>query len=406
MQTFNLSCWTYLPVSAFTDSLVKDYHDLGLNAPMTPIFREGDNPADMIRLLDRFYELGSQVIVFDDRVMAHAGQHTEEEEYRRLFKVSLEQFGSHPAVLGFYVGDEPDAPDASYYFKIARIQREMAPELCPFLNLLPWFDWIAERIGSDAYGPYLDRAVEEGNLKLLCYDCYTQMYEGDSGYDVYFNNLREMRDAAKRHQIPFGTTLLSCGHYDYECPNQDDFRWQISTAAAMGAKFLSYFVVATTSYSNNYRHFPINAFGERTEAFQWLSEENRVFLTRYADFMLKLTCEKSEFTEKSYGGVPMFQADETLLSAGNAKDINMLISTFVDADGSRYRVVVNLDRKKSIPAKLLFAPDVKVEQLMFNREWKLCSQYTDAVGALSSDGSSVTMWMAPGQMEILRETYK
>ena len=56
----------------------------------------------------------------------------------------------------------------------------------------PWFDWIGEHIGSPAYGPYLDRAVTEGNLALLGWDCYTQMWEGDSGWDAYFNNLREM----------------------------------------------------------------------------------------------------------------------------------------------------------------------------------------------------------------------
>lgn len=403
MEKYNLSCWTYFPISASRDKLAKDYCDLGLNAPMTPVFSEGDNPSDMIRLLDEFHKLGSQAIVYDDRVTAKAGNHIDEEEYRKLFKVSLEQFGSHPAVKGFYVGDEPDAPDASYFFQVARIQREMAPDLLPFLNLLPWFDLLAERIGAEAYGPYLDRAVEEGNLKLLCYDCYTQMWEGDRGYDVYFNNLREMRDASKRHQISFGTTLLSSGHYDYMCPNQNDFRWQISTAAALGAKFLSYFYVTTDAYEHNYRNFPVNMFGERTEVFGWLSEENRVFLARYADLLLELTCEKSEFTEKSYGRIPMFQADATLLEAGNVKDINMLVSTFVDEEGVRYRVIVNMDREKNIAAHLCFAPNVQLEQLLFNREWKLCSQYTDAVGAMSNDGASVTLWMAPGQMEILRE---
>ncbi len=44
------------------------------------------------------------------------------------------------------------------------------------------------RIGSPAYGPYLDRAVTEGNLALLGWDCYAQMWEGDSGWNVYFNN--------------------------------------------------------------------------------------------------------------------------------------------------------------------------------------------------------------------------
>ena len=403
MEKFHIGCWTYFPFSKAWDSLAKDYHDLGFTNPMTPVFRDGDDPQAMLKLLDQFHQLGMQVILYDDRITAHTCIAMEEETYRRRFSKSLEQFGFHPAVMGFYVGDEPDAPYASAFFKIARIQREMAGHLTPFLNLLPWFDWIGERIGSPAYAPYLDRAVKEGNLALLSYDCYTQMWEGDSGYDVYFDNLKEMRDASERHHIPFCTTVLSSGHYDYACPNQDDFRWQISTAAALGAKAIYYFYVAGIEPSDNYRHFPINTFGERSESFCWLSEENRFFLTRYSEALMKLTCYKSEFTKKAYGGLSLFAPDETLLDAKNNKDINILISSFTDADGFRYRAVVNMDRTRNIEAKLTFASSVKIEKLSWNNRWETSAGYQDAVGALSKDGSTLSMWMAPGQLELLRE---
>ena len=405
MNRFPISCWTYFPFAQTWDSLAQDYYDLGLNNPMTPVFRDGDDPEKMIALLDQFHALGMKVIMYDGRVTAHAvkGTDIDEASYRELFQRSLDQFGSHPALTGFYVGDEPDAPDAALFFMCARVQREMAPNLVPFLNLLPWFDWIGERIGSPAYAPYLDRAVVEGNLAQIGYDCYTQMWEGDSGYDVYFNNLREMRDVSNRHGIPFCNTLLSSGHYDYACPDQDDFRWQISTTAALGAKAITYFYVAGINCGSNYRRFPIDHFHERTEAFKWLAYENKFFETRYGELLLQLTCDKSEFTLKAYGGLELFKPDETLLGAKNKKDINMLISTFHGEDGTKYRVVVNMDRKKNIEAKLLFAPGVKVTRLSWNNTWVDASGYFDAVGAQSLDGSSVAMWMAPGQMEILKE---
>lgn len=403
MKQFPIGCWTFFPISRAWDNLAKDYHDLGLTNPMTPVFGNEDDPAVMVRLLDQFHALNMKVILYDDRVTAHKCRGMDEKAYRILFKKSLDEFGYHPAVMGFYVGDEPDAPDASDFFRIARIQREIAPHLMPFLNLLPWFDWIGERIGSPAYAPYLDRAILEGNLSQVGYDCYTQMWEGDTGYDVYFNNLREMRDASNRHHIPFCTTLLSSGHYDYGCPNQDDFRWQISTAAALGAKAITYFYVAGIEPSDNYRHFPINSFGERTEAFYWLSEENRIFLSRYSDLLLQLSCEKSEFTRKSYGGLDLFVPDETLLAVQNSKNTNMLVSTFTDLENKRYRIVVNMDRKKNIEAKLSFLSHVKIEKITWNGIWEECRGYDDPIGSLSRDGSTVSMWMAPGQMEILRE---
>lgn len=403
MANFPIGCWTYFPISKAWDTLAKDYHDLGLTNPMTPVFKDGDDPEKMIRLLDQFHELGMQVIVFDDRVTAHVGEYIDEASYRARFKKSLEQFGGHPAVMGFYVSDEPDAPDAANYFRAARIQREMAPNLMPYLNLLPWFDWIGERMGSPTYAPYLDRAIQEGNLAQVGYDCYTQMWEGDRGYHVYFDNLREMRDASNRHNIPFCTTLLSSGHYEYECPDQDAFRWQISTAAALGAKAITYFYVAGINPGCNYRRFPINHFHERTEAYHWLSEENRLFQEKHASLLLELKCIKSEFTVKEYGGLTLFQPDDTLLDAHTNQGINLLVSTFEGPDGIRYRVIVNVDRKKNVEAKMSFASGVKVHMQDWDNQWTYCGGVTDAVGARTLDGATVSVWLAPGQMEIFRE---
>ena len=404
MNKFPISCWTYFSINDAWPTLAKDYYELGLTNPMTPVFNEGDDPQKMLSLLDDFHSYGLKVIVFDNRVTARHNTKFCEDEYRERFSVSLKEFGGHPAVMGFYVGDEPDAPDAQHFFDVARVQRDMAPNLIPFLNLLPWFDWIGERIGSPKYAPYLDRAVKEGNLAQIGYDCYTQMFEGDSGWDDYFNNLREMRDCSNRHDIPYCVTLLSSGHYDYACPDQDAYRWQISTAAALGAKALTYFYVVGIGCGDNYRQFPINHFKERSVSYSWLSEENKFFLNKHAELLLDLKCVKSEFTTKAYGGLDIFSGDETLISAYNKKGINMLVSTFKDKDDNVYRVVVNMDRKRNIAAELNFAPGIKLEKLTWNNTWVNWSGYSDAVGARDSKGASVTMWMAPGQMEILKET--
>ena len=403
MKKFPMGCWTYFPLESAWPTLAKDYHDLGLTCPLTPIFGPKSDPERMIKLLDEFWELGDSVVLFDSSVCAHAGTELDEEAYRARFSLALERFGSHPAVSGFYVGDEPDAPDAANFFAVARIQREMAPKLVPFLNLLPWFDWIGPRIGSEEYAPYLDRAVKEGNLAQIGYDCYTQMWQGDSGYDVYFNNLREMRDCSLRHGIPYCSTLLSSGHYDYACPDRNAFRWQISTAAALGAKSLTWFYVAGLNCGDNYRNFPINHFKERTSTFEWLSEENRIFLDKFGSALLEMNCVDSAFTLKGYGGIGLFKADETLLEAENGKNENMLISTFTDAEGNRYRAVVNLSRDKNVEARLTFASGIGAEKLTWGGRPVRCGGYNDAVGALGKKGASVNLWMAPGQLEIIKE---
>ena len=220
MNPYSISAWTVMDLADVYPGMVKDWYELGLNCPLSPYFRRGYDKAKMLAFLDECQQYGIKTIVNDKRVgWREAMSGKTEESYRANFAEALADFGDHPAVLGFYVGDEPDAPDAADAFKTVRIQKEMAPHLLPYLNLLPWFDWIGERMGTDAYAPYLDRCVKESGTNLLSYDCYTQMWDGDSGWDVYFDNLREHSEASVRHNIDFCSTLLSCGHYDYRCPS-------------------------------------------------------------------------------------------------------------------------------------------------------------------------------------------
>lgn len=396
MNRYPIGCWTYIRLSEIGPNFVKDYHDLGLTNPMTPIFDTHDDPAQMIALLDHFHALGMKVVVYDNRVTAHTTLDLDEDAYRTRFQVSLDQFGAHPAVSGFYVTDEPDYKDTPHALMAARVQYEMAPHLTPLLNFDPWVhEWqpmLRNKLNVVEYKDYLDRAIETAHLPQVGNDCYTQMWEGEKGYDSYFTNLRELRDAGNRYNIPFCMTLLATGTYDYECPDQDAFRWQISTAAALGAKALMFFGIVPLYRlpEGSYRRFPINFFRERTEAFQWLSEENRIFLSKFADLLLKLRCVKSEFSLKAYGGLSLFQPDDTLFAVSNSNDLNMLISTFVDEDGVKYRAVVNLDRKKAGQAFLHFAPTVKTEYISWDNKWY--------------PRNNILPYLAPGQLEIIRET--
>ena len=58
---------------------------------------------------------------------------------------------------------------------------------------------------------------------------------------------------------------------------------------------------------------------------------------------------------------------------------------------------------KQIESHLTFAPGVKVEQKQWD-SWKTLTGPMDAVGALTDDGRSVRIWLAPGQIELHKET--
>jgi len=403
MKQFHFSFWPIHNVNNMWDTYVKDHFDMGLTVLVTPSYAEGDDPAKMIKILDECQEYGMKAIIFDKRVEAdRKPEPLDEEAWKERFNQSLKDFGWHPAVIGYFVGDEPGMTTSAKFFRIARLIREIAPNMLAYLNLLPWlnFDWIPHLIGSPAYGPYLDRAIQEGNLAFVSNDCYTQLWDGgdviDIGYNDYFYNLREMRDAAIRNGVPFHTIVLSCGLNEYRCPDQTDMRWQISTAAALGAKAISYFVVDSRDFGDlNFAGAPMNLYNERTPLFAGLSEETRKFRDKHGSLMMELTCQKSEFTMRSYGNLMMFTADDTLLKVGNDKNANVLVSTFVDADGNKYRAFVNLDLKKTIKLSFTCSKDIRVERKDFHDVWvKFPSDTND---------NNYFTWMEPGAMCVLRE---
>jgi len=401
MEQFHFSYWPIHTVNNIWDTYVKDHHDLGLTILVTPAFSEGDDPAKLIRILDECQEYGMKAIIKDKRVEADRKLEIwDAEAWKVRFKKSLEDFSSHPAVIGYFVGDEPGASMAPQFFGIARLMREMAPDLLPYINLLPWYDWdwLKKLLGFDSYGPYLDYAVKEGNLKLLSYDCYANMQEGDIGWNDYFYNLHEMRDAANRNGIPFQSIVLACGLNENRCPNRDDMRWQISTAAAMGAKMISYFLVDPGDMSDNYYGMAINRYYERTPTFAAIADETRDFREKFGALMMKLTCKKSEFTLKAYGSLKLFEPDETLRRVRTDKITNVLVSTFTDGEGTTYRAFVNLDLTKNVKLLLDYAPGICVERMHWNNTWLDCSSYAGE--------ASAEMWMTPGQLHVIRETKK
>ena len=303
-KNFTLSAWSCHGIDKSCEEKIKEWHDLGLTVMIA--YSNINNWAQTHALLDEAEKYGMKLIIQDWEANVDNLIVCGEEHYRESMAKLIEEFGSHPATFGFYVTDEPDADNIEATLRACAINEELAPHLTAYINLLPWFDWIAERMGAEAYGPYLDRVVKEGKVKLLSYDCYTQAYADKVGYNDYFNNLREHYLASKRHGLPFWNVVLCTGHYDYKCPTKDDLIWQLNTSVAHGAKGVSWFIIDEPD-GHNYRNAPINIMGERTPEYYVLSEVNRTFNAYHGKVFSELTIDNCYHVCKAYGGMPLFQ---------------------------------------------------------------------------------------------------
>ena len=414
---YPIMCWTYMQFEEQTrpvEQVVKDWKDLGITHPLMPGTTPKTDKAAVRHMLDLCNEAGLKPLMNDSRVRGGCYEFMRDgnaEAYRAGVRSALADWGTHPAVSGFFLFDEPTSNMTAGICACAKMCREIDPGKFWYLNLLPWYDWIADTIGSPAYAPYLDRMADDATLPEIGYDCYSQQNEVDrtQGEDVYFNNLREWMELTKRRPgFRYNVTQLCVPHHHYVIASVDDFRWQISTAAAMGAKGICWFYVDMSSKvqgrGENYREAPINEFGERTQTYQWLSTENRIFQREYGSEFMRLTIEGAYMVHReAKGGVPLFAGDRDVLSVSGPTPV--LVSFFHDDEGVRYMAAVNLSRKQSAHVNFLFHPDVKPFRRLFAREYVPMHTATDPVGARTVDsrpGNRAANFLAPGQLLLVK----
>ncbi len=404
MNNFPMGFWNYVSIHEQDAASVRDWTDAGMTLALGPNYGpDPDQIARMKSILDAAEERGIRVILCDSRSGWTALRQKGEEAYRAEFRRAVEDLGSHPAVFGFHVGDEPGAHDFPFACRAIRIQKEIAPELSPFCNLLPWHEAGPARVGYQDWATYLDAYVEHARPDLLCYDCYAQMAPGDDNRNMYFRNLREYQAAANRHQIPFWTTLLSVGHFRFRCPREDDFRWQINTAAAHGAKGLLWFFLYMRQPDSNARVAPIDEHWERTETFEWLSRTTRTFLKTHAPVLMDLDLQSVRHVGRDWGGYPSFDGRDPVILAASKFGTDLIVSEFRHKNGNPYLAVVNNSQTDSTQIELrVRGRSPRLHRVGWQAKEDLVTCSDSSAARQGEDFIAIHPWLAPGQMEIYR----
>lgn len=407
MEKFPIGFWNYTKTGALGREAVRDWAELGMTFALSPGYSEGCDRQAMLDILDACEENGVKVIVCDERT-GFRGASDDIAASEARFREAYRDFGTHPAVLGFHVGDEP-GNDKDFADAVAEynIQLRNAPELMPFLNFLPYWEGQEETVlKAPTFADWAKNMAEKADLRVLCYDCYTQMNPGTEGVDQYFTNLRKFCEAGEAAGIDPWTTLLSVGHYLYRVPNEDDLRWQLNTAVASGMKGILWFFVYERAPMSNYRLPPIDEFGERTETFARMSRVNRHFLHQFGEFFRTAEHLATYHTVRSFGGYPLFEAEKTddiLLDVTCDQEVPAVVS-FFRLNGEKHVAVVNNSTTQSGLFKLRVPKETKVfERLTWNRDYAdLQTHCWDAYYSETPAERIGGDWLAPGQMKVYR----
>lgn len=395
LDTFPIGFWNYAPIEVFDEAKIQEWQDAGMTLTMGPEYTPTpENVARMRQVLDWAQARHIKVIICDPRLHTAGPLST---NYPAAVAQAVADFGKHPAAFGFHLLDEPDAAAFQGTCDGVRIAKAQAPNLHPFVNLLPWHPGADKRVGFDDWGNYLDTFLQKSGAEFLCYDCYSQMNPGKTGWPMYFKNLREYGAAAKRNHVPFWNTILSTGHFHYRCPSEDDIRWQFNTSIAYGAQGILYFFFYMRQPHDNYRLAPIDEFYDRTPVFESLKRTNKGFVKRYGRLFLDLEFQKAMQYPEPVAECAPFTSDDLLEKVETDGKGAVIVSRFTDKQGRPWVALVNNSTEESTHARLFVKGAAATA---YQLDW---NNREVPAGTVVKDGFAILEhWLAPGQMEVYR----
>jgi hypothetical protein len=300
--------------------------------------------------IGRVRQAGLACFVRDPRAGGYDWEHLPaESEIRARVRELAREIGDNPAVLGFYLRDEPHAALMPGLAKVAAILREEMPGKWPYVNLFP-SRVSTERVGVATYDEYVKLLVDTIKQPFISYDNYSLV--GGEMLDSFWENLEIIRRISLEKKVPFWNCILANAHFNYMEPSDATFALQVYATLAYGGRGIQYF----TYYSpqiGNYRLGAIDQFGDRTPTWHMLRRINKQ-LHALAPTVVKLRSTgvyhhpepppsarplaESRLVER----VEMAQRYVTPPVAGR-----FLVGEFEDGQGRPYLMLVNKDLRHS-----------------------------------------------------------
>ncbi|MBE5817586.1 MAG: hypothetical protein E7312_00850 [Clostridiales bacterium] len=398
-DSFVLGFWNYNSYSACTENDVKMWKDLGLNVAMAPLFCSTKQVEENLpQFLDLLQKYGLKTVLFFEEVDAGYYARNGEEVFRAKFREIYEKYGKHPAVLGFYPGEEPGSSVINNFASVLRIMLEEAPDKVPFVDL-------------GANDSHMEQVASTG-VPVSGFGNYSQMEPEERGTEDYFKLMCAQMKACKKYGMDCMPTLLSSAHYRFQAPKEVDYIWQINTAAICGCTGIYWFRLYDKLTADDYRGSPIDEYGEPNgEYYRGMKRAQTRFNIHHGKLIMKLHHDTTYFITKRYGGYPAYpEAGHGLVKRAYSCDtffgyydkdpIPGIVSFFKGEDGFDYVAVMNNSRTDAGSITLEFDKAVKsVEHIYYNGDsaGKIRLDKIDGSENLQSE-----IWLAPAQMEIYR----
>lgn len=407
---FPITFWNYNVLRQFGPDEIAVWKDLGITVGMVPRFKMSDTEAVEIikEYLKEAERLGGIKLMLwvEDMTLYDYGL-LGEEKFREKFTQAYNTFKS-PALYGFFAGDEPNERHTFEGTKaVVRIEKEIAPELDPYINFGIDLDKRIERCYPEiTFDEWMKDFCKQTNLKHFCYGHYDQMVD-EKGVDSHFRNLKATSEVAEKYGVEFWLTALSSAHYMFRIPTEYELLWQITTSVACGCKGISWFRLHDRWHSPaNYHGSPIDEYGNKGETYIRMLHANRHFHDEYGSFVMGLKRKETYFTKHAYSGYTTLPYGKHHVIQTVRSTENGIVSFFEDENGTEYLVMVNASMEKAGVFRPEFDRDKYTLTEIRKNDKEMCiygrrTTY-DHYDAGHTENHWDGIWLYPGQLTIYR----
>jgi hypothetical protein len=158
---------------------------------------------------------------------------------------TVKRFMNHPALVGWFLQDEPKLPEISGLGVLGKKIKSIDAKNFVYVNLRP-ADATPEQMGTNSYTTYLNTYLQQIPVDFLSFDKYPcQVDDEGKNYvlDFWYDNLQIFADASRKESKPFWA-FACCTKFEREqaVPTLETLRLQMYTNLAYGAQGLQYYV--------------------------------------------------------------------------------------------------------------------------------------------------------------------
>ena len=356
---FSFSMWVYNDIREFTPDEMKIWVDCGMNVPLAPKTYIGrDAPSVLIPWLDRAEEYGIKLIANYEEISYGDYMKIGREAYIERLKPLIDALGSHPALYGFYVGDEPfcrEELEASA--DVIEIHKQLAPHLTPFLNYTgASAKFSGEARGGRTLSEWMKYVHDRTGVGMICFDEYDQSINDGGGKTNFFYTVDQMVGAGKACDTDVWGCLISVGGHVYGEPTEVGIKWQIHMAAALGLRGVLWFKFYDRDFANDAYGAPIDEFGNKTQAYYGIYRTQRRFMNHYGEFIMKMKHKKTYSITLDRGIFPVFKPEDHGMITDIRADDEAIVSFFDGEDGYEYMCVCNAEYRHYGVVEYAFDP--------------------------------------------------